>query len=128
MDEFSCYRLQNSRRIDRPKLYYPIYVGGRVEKSELFNLTWSDENQSWIPREELKNDEVLVFPIDSDNQESLELRLERAAQVAPFDLVAKNVNGDWQIYRKYPSNLEGTYLIHGGTMQNTPQQKAELVY
>ncbi len=98
----------NSRRIDRPKLYYPIYVG-KGGKIRIVNLTWSDENQSWIPREEPKNDEVLVFPIDSDNQERVwNLGWERAAQVAPFDLVAKNVNGDWQIYRKYRPNLEGT--------------------
>jgi len=97
----------NSRRVDRPKLFYPIFVSNNRD-IRISEMEWSGDNQEWIPTEPLKENEMLVLPIDSNKTERVwNLGWERARQEANTNLVAKSVKGQWEIYRKYRPNQEG---------------------
>jgi adenine-specific DNA-methyltransferase len=98
----------NSRRVDRPKLFYPIYVSesGDIRVPELI---WSNENQQWQPTENKNETETIVFPIDSDFSERVwNLGWERAKKVSKQDLQSRLNGKDWQIYRKYRPNEAGS--------------------
>jgi len=97
----------NSRRVDRPKLHYPVYVSGEGVV-RIVSMEWSETDQKWEPTEKPYKDEVVVFPIDSENNERVwNLGWERAQNNTQDNLVGKNINGEWQIYRKYRPNEEG---------------------
>ena len=97
----------NSRRIDRPKLFYPVYVSDEG-KIRVVDLSWNEENQAWNPNSPAEESEHVVFPIDSENNERVwNLGWERAKKTAATDLVGRYVNNEWQIYRKYRPNEEG---------------------
>jgi len=98
----------NTRRIDRPKLFYPIFIAQdgtlRVPK-----LEWNEIKQSWITQEKPKPNEINILPIDSENQERVwSLGSERATrEIKRGDVVSKQKDDDWKIYRKYRPNQEG---------------------
>jgi len=52
----------NDRRIDRPKLFYPIIVTTK-NKIRIPKLLWNDELQEYQMLEEIGNDEQIVYPI-----------------------------------------------------------------
>jgi adenine-specific DNA-methyltransferase len=97
----------NSRRADRPKLFYPIFV---TEKGDIRVplLTWSVKDQKWETEEKPHADEAIVFPMDAEKSERVwNLGWERAKRETSSNLLAKPVDGKWQIYRKYRPNQEG---------------------
>ena len=96
-----------SARLDRPKLFYPIFVSGKGN-IRISNMYWSDVDQKWNPSEGKTLEETAIIPIDSDKSERVwNLGWERAREEAAINLSAKQVNGEWQIYRKYRPNDEG---------------------
>ncbi|WP_338835625.1 site-specific DNA-methyltransferase [Neomoorella thermoacetica] len=97
----------NSRRIDRPKLFYPIFVS-KNGSIRVPSMIWSENEQKWEPIDEPGPDESIILPLDSDKNERVwNLGWERAQEEAPVNLMAKFVDGEWQIYRKYRPNQEG---------------------
>lgn len=97
----------NSRRIDRPKLFYPVFVSqdGNVRVP---SLEWDQSNSRWEPIENPNQTEAIVLPIDSDGNERVwNLGWERAQGDAKNELNARVSEGRWQIYRKYRPNEEG---------------------
>lgn len=97
----------NSRRIDRPKLFYPIFVS-RNSSVRVPSMVWSENNQKWEPIDEPRLDEEVVLPLDSEGNERVwNLGWERAQEEASTNLIAKLVDGTWQIYRKYRPNQKG---------------------
>jgi adenine-specific DNA-methyltransferase len=97
----------NSRRTDRLKLFYPIFVSSKGE-IRISAMEWSSETQKWKPLEPATSKETTVLPIDSDGTERVwNLGWERAKQEFKVNLQAKTIDGQWQIYRKYRPNQEG---------------------
>jgi adenine-specific DNA-methyltransferase len=97
----------NSRRIDRPKLFYPIYVS-KTGAIQVSSMTWSKTNAQWEPIDPPGLDESIVLPLDSQKTERVwNLGWERAKKEAKVNLVAKIVGNEWQIYRKYHAKQEG---------------------
>ncbi len=96
-----------SRRVDRPKLFYPIYVSAsgviRIPR-----MVWSDSTRRWEPTEKPRAGESVVLPVDADNTERVwNLGWERAQVEAGTNLLARRVDSRWQVYRKYRPNQEG---------------------
>lgn len=98
----------HTRRTDRPKLFYPVYVSKTAE-IRISPMKWSENAQKWEPLEGPKTDESIVLPIDDEKRERVwTLGWERAREEGTStDLVAKLVDGNWQIYRKYRPHQEG---------------------
>ncbi len=96
-----------SNREDRPKLFYPVYVSND-STIRIPSLEWSEEDQKWIPHAPPGPDETVVLPIDSENSERVwNLGWERAQREIASSLIAKRVEDNWQIYRKYHPNQQG---------------------
>jgi len=97
----------NSRKVDRPKLFYPVYVSQNGDV-RIADMVWNDKNQIWEPQNEPKTNEVVVYPLDSDNNERVwNLGWHRAQKSANKSLFGRYVGDEWQIYRKYRPNEEG---------------------
>ena len=66
----------NDRRVDRPKLYYPIFVSDndilRIPKME-----WDDQNNEYIILEHPRKDETVVWPVKKQNGRNIEKNWER---------------------------------------------------
>lgn len=96
----------DSRRADRPKLFYPLYVNsqGRVRVP---SMDWSNE-EGWRVAEPTRGDEDVVLPLDVDGVERVwTLGVERAREEVASECVARKTNETWQVYRKYRPNEEG---------------------
>ena len=114
VDEFGNYTWMNfrktgagSRRSERPKLFYPVYIS---EKGlvRVVDMKWNEKDQIWEPLLQPETDEKIIYPVDSDNNERVwNLGWNRAQRSTKDELVGKIVNGDWQILRKYRPNEEG---------------------
>lgn len=96
----------DSRRRDRPKSFYPVYVdpdgGIRVPEME-----WSDDN-GWKALEAPSDAEVVVLPIDPDGTERVwTLGATRARIEATSVLEARVNDGEMQLHRKYRPNAAG---------------------
>ena len=96
----------NTRRIDRPKLYYPVFVstkGFRVPE-----MSWDSSQLYWELKESPQQNEYVLYPIDSEGNERVwTLGCERAKDESQENFEVKQTNGSWQIYRKYRPNQEG---------------------
>ena len=94
----------NSRRIDRPRLFYPIFVS-QMGEIKIFDMNWV--NDEWTPTEKVKG-YTIVLPVDENNSDRVwTLSWERAKEEKDSLLEARKVNGQWQIYRKYRPNQDG---------------------
>ncbi len=96
----------DSRRRDRPKSFYPVYVSDSGE-IVVPDLQWNAETDSWdipdVPAGEP------VWPIDEDGDERVwTLGWVRAKRDAPTELEARrDDDGNWQLYRKYRPHQQG---------------------
>lgn len=97
----------NSWKTNRPKLFYPIFVTSDGDM-EIPNFEWDDQNNIWSAIDPIPGTEK-IFPIDEDGVERVwTLGWERAKKEKNDLLEARQVNGNWQIYRKYRPNQDGT--------------------
>ena len=65
--EWVNFRKPGSKRIESPKMYYPIYaseIGIRIPK-----MDWDDSNSDWIIHEQPLHNERVIFPIDDNNKQ-----------------------------------------------------------
>jgi len=96
-----------SNRTDRPKLFYPIYISNQGV-IRIAPMVWSEANRQWEPSEPSRDDETVVYPIDSDKRERVwNLGWKRAQKESIINLEAKQIKEEWQIFRKYRPNQEG---------------------
>ena len=76
----------NDRRVDRPKLYYPIFVSDndvlRIPKME-----WDEENTEYVILDQPHEDEVIVWPVREQNGKIIEKNWERG-----WERVSREVN------------------------------------
>ena len=88
----------NDKRADRPKLYYPIYVGDddalRVPKME-----WDEERSEYQILEEPQKNEVAVWPVKLQEEKRWERGWERVSCEAAEYRVQRNgnVSGEQEI-------------------------------
>jgi adenine-specific DNA-methyltransferase len=95
----------NSRRYDRPKLFYPIFIEKKGD-IRISTMRWS--KGQWEPEEPQLPDDAIVLPIDVDGSERVwNLGWERAKEEAKAVLQSKLIDGKWQIFRKYRPNEDG---------------------
>lgn len=66
----------NDKREDRPKMHFPIYVGGE-NKLRIPRMTWSDDRNAYIIEEEPRGGEVAVYPIVKTPEGVIEKRWHR---------------------------------------------------
>lgn len=96
----------HTRRVDRPRLFYPLYVSERGPR--IPRLVWKDETKSWRTLDRPESGEIEILPIDDDGNERVwTLGNERARREGPTDLEARTTDKGWQVYRKYRPNQEG---------------------
>lgn len=94
-----------STRVERPKLFYPIYVGsGGIRISE---MKWDGDSGSWIPISNITDDEQAVYPIDVEGQERVWSWGWERARSEVDELLAREVHSRMQVYRKYRPSQEG---------------------
>ncbi len=98
----------NSYRKDRPKLFFPIWINIANNEIEIPQLEWSESERVWLTKEAPVDGQVVLFPVDDDDVERVwTLGWDRARKEANAELIAKNMNGKWQVQRKYRPNQEG---------------------
>ncbi len=96
-----------SARIDRPKLYYPIFIS-KDGVIRISSMEWSNTQRKWVPITPHKPDETIIYPMDSEGNERVwNMGWERAQKEAASNLITKIVGDGWQIYRKYYANQDG---------------------
>ena len=97
----------NTRRIDRPKLFFPIYVSDD-NSIRVPNFEWDQTLGKWVAKDTLMKHEVEFFPIDSNGEERVwSLGWERAQLESKQNLEARRNSDGLQIYRKYRPNQDG---------------------
>ncbi|MFQ8997522.1 site-specific DNA-methyltransferase [Allofournierella massiliensis] len=66
----------NDLRTDRPKLYYPIAVS-KDDELRVLNMVWNAETQQYDLKENIRPDEVLVYPIKIQGGTAIEKNWQR---------------------------------------------------
>ncbi len=88
------------KREDRPKSFYPLYVGEN-DKIRIPKLKWNDNENSYDILEEPKKGESVVYPILKDDGKLIEKRWQRGHKRVPTELdeyrVRRLENGDISI-------------------------------
>ena len=117
-DEYGTFAWMNirktgigSQRIERPKLFYPIFVStsGKIRISP---MEWDNNKSEWNPLVPAKKNESVIFPIDSDGNERVwNMGWERAIEESEKNFESKLVDNQWQIYRKYRPNEDGALPV-----------------
>ena len=69
----------NDRRIDRPKLYYPIFVS-RDDVLRVPQLEWLEESREYKVLDKPRDNEVVVWPVKRQNANLVEKNWERGWQ------------------------------------------------
>ena len=66
----------NDKRVDRPKLYYPIVVTAKDE-IRIPNLEWDPVEQQYNILEEIESDEIIIYPDKYENGRKIEKNWQR---------------------------------------------------
>lgn len=66
----------NDKREDRPKLFYPIFVSDD-DTLRIPEMEWSDEKNTYILKEEPKENEKIVYPILENGNQKVEKNWQR---------------------------------------------------
>ena len=89
-----------SRRADRPKQYFPFYFDETKTKLRIPKMRWDEIIRTWIILEEQTEDEIVILPIDDNNQERVwNYGFERIiAEIGELQINKKN--GKFEISKK----------------------------
>jgi len=98
-------RGSNSEQKDRPSLYYPIYVAD--EKMRVPAMEYDNEKKVWLIRENPKEHEISVYPIDEKGVHRTWRGQPDALRRSPADYKYKIENGVVTIYYKFRPDSEG---------------------
>ena len=124
-DEIGYFEWENFRkngtdsdRKDRPKQYFPIIINTSDNTLRIPNLVWHDDTRSYSYEEDLKFNEIIIWPNTTDGNEKVwKYGLERTRTILT-DLLIKKKKGKFEIYRK-------KYLNTSGSLPRTWWDKAE---
>lgn len=112
-DERGVYEQRNfrregsaSERESRPRRFFPIYVCGGDVRIPL--LKWNEKNKSYLILDEPRENEEVVFPIDSFGGERVwRWGVDRIEKETEEIYPQVNPRGELQIYYKYRPNDQG---------------------
>ncbi len=65
--EWVNFRKPGSKKIESPKMFYPIFV--TKDSFRLPKMEWNDIEQNYILLEKTRKNEEIIFPIDDDGEE-----------------------------------------------------------
>ena len=74
----------NDKRVDRPRLYYPIFVAAD-NKLRIPEMSWSEEQGEYIVREAPKPTEIAIFPTVETSEGLVEKRWHRGHERISFE-------------------------------------------
>jgi adenine-specific DNA-methyltransferase len=98
----------NSYRQDRPKLFYPIWIETTTGELTIPELNWNEAKSAWETSNSKPKNQIEINPVDDESIERVwSTGWERAQKEAQTELLAREMNGKWQIYRKYRPNQIG---------------------
>lgn len=99
----------NSYRADRPYMFYPLYVNTVTRQITVPSTTWDAQARRLVATNEPSSDEVVLFPVDDEGVERVWMfGVDRAAADVATELEARETGGEWQVYRKYRPNQDGS--------------------
>jgi adenine-specific DNA-methyltransferase len=100
----------NSDRSARKNLYYPIYI--TETKLRVPKLLWDDKKEEWIPQEQPKKGEQVVFP-DNDDGDQKTWRWEGDTVMKSLDILSirKDRSGRNYVYYKRRPHEEGVVSV-----------------
>ena len=81
----------NSRPVDRPKQWFPLFVEGK--QIRVPEMEWSDSDKKWIEKEAPNDDETVVWPIDPKGEK-------RIWRVNPEGARSRIANGEISVINK----------------------------
>lgn len=86
----------NDKREDRPKLFYPIFVGEN-NNIRIPNMEWNESNKQYMLLEKPCENEFVVYPVVEKNGKPVEKNWQRGHQRVPKELdeyrVRRSVDG-----------------------------------
>ena len=105
----------NDRRVDRPKLYYPIFVADD-DTLRIPALEWDEEGEEYRVLEEPRTNETVLWPIKRQNgtetEKNWERGWERVAREAPTYRVQRGGDGAISVHfiqRMDPASVPKTW-------------------
>lgn len=97
----------NSRRVDRLKMFYPIWVLAG-DKIAVPKMTWDGVAKAWCPTEQIPKGAFELFPIRGDGDERIWSWGHQKVKASINDLKIVRDDGGCQIYRKRRMRKAGT--------------------
>ncbi len=98
----------DSDRGDRPKQFYPIIVNKASKKLRIPDVVWNDANKKYDFETELHAEETILYPITpAGNEKVWKYGIERARTIID-EILVKETNNGFELYRKKYFNDEGT--------------------
>lgn len=98
----------DSDRPARPKQYYPLYLNVESSSLRVPEVEWDDSNKSYIIVEEVKTNEIVLWPKTPKGIEKVwKYGIERTRQIIS-ELLVKKVKDNYEVYRKKYLNDEGS--------------------
>ncbi|HEV7700034.1 MAG TPA: site-specific DNA-methyltransferase [Pyrinomonadaceae bacterium] len=93
-------------RTERPRQFYPIYVGGN--NIRVPSLDWDEDQRSWNVLDEPKPSEEVLWPIDSKGNERVWSFGHETTRTILHELrVSPDSEGKTALYRRWRLNEEG---------------------
>lgn len=96
-----------SRRYDRPKQFFPIYFNEPECALHIPEMVWDDTDRVWKILEEPNKNEIVILPLDEENQERVWSYGVDRVEDELDDLQVSNQNKKFEIYKKKYINEEG---------------------
>ena len=97
----------NDRRADRPKLYYPIFVG-EDDALRVPHMIWHEQKAEYQILEQPTAKETVVWPVKEQNGQRVEKRWERG-----WERVSRESKfGEYRIHRNNTSSGKQAISIH----------------
>lgn len=96
------------RREDRPKSFYPIAVS-QSNKIRTLKMEWDEKNQQYILLESPNDDEVLIYPIKTEDGITIEKRWQRGHKrvATEYDEYRVRRNADGNITIDFKTRMDG---------------------
>jgi adenine-specific DNA-methyltransferase len=102
----------DSNRSDRPKQYYPIVVNKKTFDLRVPQIIWIADENKWEIEDLIQEDEICVYPNHPNGSEKVWKFGKDRVENNISELLVKNKDGQYHIYRK-------KYLNEGGSLPRT---------
>lgn len=126
--EWVNFRKHGGTRIESPSMFYPFYLS--ENSIRLPEMDWDEDKKEWIPLEEPKSNETIVYPIDENglerrwkwgidrvkkNPDEICVRNDRTGGLSPYIKARMNDEGvlplTWWDKKEYSATAYGTNFL-----------------